>query len=290
MPGQSLSEIRSLLAGAGLAPHHRFGQNFLIDLNLMRKLVAAAEVGPDDVVLEVGPGTGSLTEMLLERGAQVIAVEIDRGLHRLLIERLNERTRLTLIHGDALSGKHAINPHVLDALREHKPGRTGRLKLVANLPYQIATPLLIDLLWAEPRVDPLTFTIQREVGDRLRAGVGETAYGPVSVIVQTFATVELVGAVPPDAFWPKPKIDSVMLRVVGRLHPRVSWTDAPDFAALVQRGFGQRRKMLGRLIGTQLSSAAFDAAEVSPNCRPEQVSAGQWAALFLALLRSEGRA
>src|SRR5262245_9624801 len=169
MPGQTLSEIRSLLAAAGLAPQHRFGQNFLVDLNLMRKLVQRAEVSNADVVLEVGPGTGSLTEILLESGARVIAVEIDRGLQELLHARLGDNPRFTLLRGDALAGKNEINPSVLEALRSTETGPGGARKLVANLPYQIATPLLADLLHVTPPVSRMTCTIQKEVGERLIA-------------------------------------------------------------------------------------------------------------------------
>ena len=153
MPGQTLREIRALLAAGGLNPQHRFGQNFLIDLNLMRKLVAAAELSPDDVVLEVGPGTGSLTEMLLDAGVRVVAVEIDRGFQAILRERLAANQRFTLVQGDALAGKHRVNPLVLNALRQTRPGAGGSYKLVANLPYQIATPQLVDLLLVEPQLE-----------------------------------------------------------------------------------------------------------------------------------------
>ena len=140
MAGQILSEIRAVLAGAGLAPQHRFGQNFLIDLNLMRKLVDAADLSPADTVLEVGPGTGSLTEILLDRGVRVVAVEIDHGFQAILRERLGTHPRFTLIQADALATKHCVNPLVLKILSEQPPDAGGAYKLVANLPYQIATP------------------------------------------------------------------------------------------------------------------------------------------------------
>jgi 16S rRNA (adenine1518-N6/adenine1519-N6)-dimethyltransferase len=146
MPGQTLTEIRQLLDAAGLKPQHRFGQNFLIDLNLMRKLLAAGSPQAGDTILEVGAGTGSLTELLLESGARVIAVEIDRGLSGILRERLGEHPRLTLVQADALSGKNQVNPLVLRLLGERPPEAGGAYKLIANLPYQIATPLLMDLL------------------------------------------------------------------------------------------------------------------------------------------------
>ena len=213
MPGQTLTEIRSLLAGAGLAPRQRYGQNFLNDLNLMRKLVAAAEIGPEDVILEVGAGTGSLTETLLKRGAHVVAVEIDRGLQALLRDRLGKHPRFTLVQADVLAGKHQINPLVLNILNEQQPGTGGGRKLVANLPYQIATPLLMELLCTSPPFERLACTVQKEVAERLAAQPRTAAYGPVSVISQTLAATELIAILPPSAFWPRPKVESIMLTV-----------------------------------------------------------------------------
>ncbi len=285
MPGQTLSEIRVLLAGAGLAPRQRYGQNFLIDLNLMRKLVAAADVRPEDVVLEVGPGTGSLTEMLLDRGARVVAVEIDRGLQALLRGRLGKHPRFTLVQADILAGKHQINPLVLNILNEQRSG-SGVRKLVANLPYQIATPLMMELLYAEPPFERLTCTVQKEVGQRLVAEPRTDAYGPVSVVSQTLAEIELVAILPPSAFWPRPKVESIMLTVRPRPPGRVDVPDVADFVRFVQRGFSQRRKMLRRLVRDwELLDvlAAFHRAGVSPDVRPEELTPEAWRAFHRAV-------
>ncbi len=235
MPGQTLSEIRALLAAAGLSPQHRFGQNFLIDLNLMRKLVAAAELSPGDVVLEVGPGTGSLTELLLDAGVRVVAVEIDRGFQAILRERLGTNQRFTLVQGDALAGKHRVNPLVLHALEQARsphrpeadaprlpPGAGGAYKLVANLPYQIATPLLMDLLLATPAFERLTCTIQKEVAERLVAAPRTEAYGTASVMVQLMADVTAHAILPPTVFWPRPQVESAMVTIRPRAVDRES--------------------------------------------------------------------
>ena len=288
MPGQKLSEIRTLLATAGLAPQHRFGQNFLIDLNLMRKLVAAGEVSAADTVLEVGPGTGSLTELLLDRGARVVAVEIDHGLQGLLRERLGGHPRFTLVQGDALGGKHQVNPLALNVLRAQPPEPGGAYKLVANLPYQIATPLLMDLLLVLPRFERLTCTIQREVGERLAAEARTEAYGPASVIVQSLADVTLLAILPPAAFWPRPKVESVMLTIQPRPPERIEVDDLPAFVALVQRGFQQRRKVLRRLLRDWAEADAlrtFQRAKVSPDARAEELSPSAWRVLFQAVCR-----
>lgn len=281
MPGQTLREIRSLLASAGLKPQHRFGQNFLHDLNLLRKLVDAADVGPADVVLEVGPGTGSLTELLLERGARVVAVEIDRGLQALLRQRLGAHPRLTLVQADALDGKHHVNRLVLQAL--DAAGADAPRKLVSNLPYQIATPLLIDLLLIRPSFERLTCTIQREVGQRLAAQPRTEDYGPASVLVQILARVEVVAVLPPTVFWPAPKVESIMLTIRPRPPADVSLDEPRAFARFVQIGFAQRRKMLRRLTKHPSMTgglALFARADVSPDCRPEELSPDQWRRLY----------
>jgi 16S rRNA (adenine1518-N6/adenine1519-N6)-dimethyltransferase len=286
MPGQTQSEIRALLAAAGLAPRHRLGQHFLVDLNLMRKLVEAAELQRADVVLEIGAGTGSLTEMLLERGVRVIAVEIDRGLQGILRRRLGDHPRCTLIQADALAGKHQVNPLVLKALSQREPDTGGARKLVANLPYQIATPLLAELLIGGPHLERLTCTIQKEVGERLAAEPRTEAYGPLSVIAETMAAVELVAILPPTAFWPRPQVESLMVNIRPWPAERIEVEDPGDFARLVHRGFLHRRKMLRRVIREwELldALAVFSAAGVSPEARPEELSPEQWRAFHRAV-------
>ena len=279
MAGQTKTEIAELLAAARLKPCHRYGQNFLIDLNLMRKLVDAAELREEDVVLEVGPGTGSLTEHLLESGARVVAAEIDRGLHKILQQRLGDRPRFTLLNTDALADKHHVEPAILRALTSESPRAGGAYKLVANLPYQIATPLLMDLLLGQPKFERLVFTIQREVGQRLVAEARSEAYGPVSVVCQTVARLEHLATLPPTAFWPRPKVKSVMQA----LHPmppeQIEVADVGDFGQFVQRVFSQRRKMLRRILkdwDLPDLDGLFSEASVNPDARPEELSPSMW--------------
>jgi 16S rRNA (adenine1518-N6/adenine1519-N6)-dimethyltransferase len=286
MPGQTLSEIRSLLAGAGLAPQQRYGQNFLIDLNLMRKLVAAADVRAEDVILEIGAGTGSLTEILLDRGARVVGVEIDHGLQALLRDRLGQRPRFTLVQADALASKHQINPLVLKILNRRTPEPGGARKLVANLPYQVATPLLMELLYTTPSLERLTCTIQKEVGQRLAAEPGTSAYGPVSVISQTLAEIELIAILPPSAFWPRPKVESLMLTLRPRAPEQIAVDDVPAFVSLVQRAFTQRRKMLRRVVrdwDLLDALAVFHRAGVNPDARPEELTPKVWQEFYRSL-------
>lgn len=271
---QSKHEIQSLLAGANTQPRHRFGQNFMIDQNLVRIVADAGRIEAGDRVIEVGPGTGTLTEELLARGAEVVAVEIDRDLARLLRERFADNPKFTLIEGDALSSKHALNPELHAAL---SPDRT--VKLVANLPYNIASPLIIELLIAG--VELLAFTVQKEVADRLRAPAGSDDYGPLSVMAQMLADVEVLRTLPPQAFWPAPKIDSALVRLTrrDRLGDR-----AGDFGRFVHKLFSFRRKTLRKAL-TQAgleADALLRQTGVDPQVRPEVLSGSQILALFEA--------
>lgn len=283
MPGQSLSEIRAILDRAGLRPQHQFGQNFLFDLNLMRKLADAADISRTDCILEIGPGTGSLTEILLDRAAHVIAAEIDHGLIDILRERFAAEPRFTLVPGDALETKHRLNPAILRALTSHPPTQGGACKLVANLPYQIATPLMLELLiQRDLGVTMQVCTIQREVADRLVATVGTDAYGPATVIAQSLAHVELLSVLPASVFWPKPKVESAFIRLRSKDDAALregGVTDPTSFALFVQRGFQQRRKMLRRSMrdwSVENADAALADAGLTAETRPEQVSPAGW--------------
>lgn len=289
---QSKSEIQSLLSWAGTHPRHRFGQNFMIDQNLVRVVADAGRVVPGDVVVEVGPGTGTLTDELLSRGADVIAVEIDRDLARLLREQFSSEYRFTLIEGDALSSKHELNETLLAQLASVRStacsppcGAHRNVKLVANLPYNIASPLVIELLIVG--VDLLAFTVQKEVADRLRAGAGSDPYGPLSVMAQLLGRVELLRTLPPQAFWPAPKIDSALVGVVRE--DRLGEEAAP-FSRFLARLFSFRRKTLRKALaqsGFQDPQTTLDRLELEPQKRPEEFTPDQLLSLFRALPASK---
>jgi 16S rRNA (adenine1518-N6/adenine1519-N6)-dimethyltransferase len=273
---QTKHQIQALLAEAGSEPRHRFGQNFMIDNNLVRLVADAGLIVAGDVVIEVGPGTGTLTEEILSRGGNVIAVEIDRDLAKLLRERYVGEPKFKLIEGDALAGKHAIHAELLEAIGvAKKEGKTVRL--VANLPYNIASPLVIELLIAG--VDLLAFTVQKEVGDRLRAAAGSEDYGPLTIVAQMLSRVEVLRTLPPQAFWPMPKIDSSLVRVVRE--DRVGERARP-FGKFVSALFSSRRKTLRRA----LIQADVDADRVlgetgiSPRIRPEELTPEECFRLF----------
>lgn len=266
---QTLNEIKSLLAVRGMAPAKRLGQNFLIDQNLLRRLVDAAGIGEGDLVLEVGPGTGTLTEELLERGCRVVACELDRGLADLLRERFAQAPpeRFTLVEGDCLARKREINPALLEALGGE------RFRLVANLPYAAATPLLLTLLIDHPECLEMHVTIQREVAERLRASRRSKAYGELSIVAQALAEIQRVGPAPPECFWPRPQVHSEMLSLRRRAP---GLTDDPRaLQALCRRLFTKRRKQLGAILGR----GAPLPPGVTGDMRPEDLTVEQAVAL-----------
>jgi 16S rRNA (adenine1518-N6/adenine1519-N6)-dimethyltransferase len=276
---QTKQQIRQLLAQAGRSPRHALGQNFMIDQNLVRLVADAGELTPTDLAIEVGPGTGTLTEESLTRAGRVLAVELDRDLARLLRERLGAEERFGLLEGDALAGKHELNPDLSVVIQQSRAqGLTP--KLVANLPYNIASPLVIGLLIAQ--VDLLAFTVQKEVGQRLRADAGSDEYGPLSVMVQLLSSVEVLRTMPPQAFWPAPKVESVLVRL--RRDDRLGGR-AAAFRRFVQRLFAARRKTLRRALiqGGYDVEACLAAAGADPQARPETLTPQQFLAMFEGL-------
>lgn len=276
---QTLHAIKELLASRGLSPRKALGQNFLIDHNLIRKLVDTAAVRPGDLVLEVGPGTGALTDELLVRGCRVIACELDRGLAELLRERLaNPQQALnaaapasfTLIEGDCLESKRELARPVAAALAREP------FKLIANLPYGAATPLLLALLIHHPECSSMHVTIQREVADRLAAGHSTKEYGPISIVAQALCKVERLATLPPECFWPRPDVTSAMISLTRLPTPG---TDNPGkLADFVQTAFSKRRKQLGSTLGRGFPFPPG----IKPENRIEELSVAQAVALAAA--------
>lgn len=285
---QTLTEIKQLLAAHGLRPKHKFGQNFLHDGNHMRRIMDAAAIGPGDVVLEVGPGTGALTERLLETGAEVVASEIDTDLEPVLRDRLGGADgRFILVMGDILAGKRVLNPDVVDWLNRPDHGEDvaasgGRpFKLIANLPYNIASPLLANLALDHPGMSDAVVMIQKEVADRLTAKPGGKDYGPLGILIQAVCEVSTVGVLPPSCFWPAPKVASAVVHLKRRQQPLAA--DPHGFSELLQTLFTKRRKQLGSILGRDTSLPDG----IDANARPESLSLEQLVALQQHLQRGD---
>lgn len=277
---QTITEIRALLRERGIHPKHRLGQNFLHDQNQLRKLLNAADVSPGDVVLEIGPGTGTLTEELVGAGAEVIASEIDPDMAAIVRSRLEDR--ITLIEGDCLAGKHEVHPSVIAAVGDRP------FLLVANLPYGIASPLIVNLLIDHLEACRGMFvTIQKEVAERLTADSGSKQYGALTIVTQALATVAAIGTVPPAAFWPQPEVMSAMVSI----QPRVDLPEllaTPEvrrrFSSFVTELFMKRRKQIGSVFGRDREyPGAIEASQ-----RPESLSVNQVVSLFAMIASSTG--
>jgi 16S rRNA (adenine1518-N6/adenine1519-N6)-dimethyltransferase len=259
------TEIRAILAEAGLRPDRRYGQHFLIDGNLMRLLVAEADLTDTDAVLEVGPGVGNLTELLVESAGWVVAVEVDPRMAAIVRERLVGATNLDLLQADILADKHTIAPAALDTLRWRARALRGETKLVANLPYQAATPLLAELVLADPPPERLVFTVQEEVAQRLAAEPGTREYGPIGVLIQALAEVEILRRLSPSVFWPRPKVWSSMVRVRPSDARRRRIADIAVLRRTIEGLFIHRRKRAAR------SLALADRAGASPEAWVERL-------------------
>ncbi len=269
----SPGDIVRLLAEHGIEPSRALGQNFVADANTVRKIARLADVGPGDRVVEIGAGLGSLTLALLETGAAVTAIEVDRHLLPAL-RRVVEPAGAELVAADALrlDWRGLLGP--VD------PDRPWAL--VANLPYNIATPLVLDLLAGAPQIARMLVLVQREVGERLAATPGNRVYGIPSVKVAWWADAEVVAHVPPSVFVPPPRVDSALV-ALRRRSPAGPDRTRSDVFSLVEAGFGQRRKMLRRALVDRAPLAAFTEARVRPEARAEELSLDDWRRLAAAI-------
>ena len=258
-------EVLDLLERHQLRPSRALGQNFVTDPNTVRRIARLAEVGAGDRVIEVGAGLGSLTLALAETGASVTAVEADKYLVPVL-RTVVEGAGVDVVEGDALRLDWA-------ALLGNE-----RWVLVANLPYNIATPLIVELLERAPGIERMLVMVQREVAERLAAPAGAGARGGVSVKVEYWASAAVVGRVPASVFVPRPNVESALVRLDRHASPLADVERAALFA-LVDKGFGQRRKMLRRSLSGVVDPDCFDDAEVAPSARPEELTLDAWARL-----------
>lgn len=259
------ARVRALLDDHDLTPSRALGQNFVIDPNTVRRIASLSGAEPGDHVLEIGPGLGSLTLALAERGAVVHAVEVDRHLLAPLRDAISAAEPApTIVHADAL-----------DVDLDELLAPSERWRLAANLPYNVGTSILLRVLEEAAPVSGGVVLVQREVAERLAAGPGDAGYGIPSVKAAWWATTELAGRVPATVFLPKPRVDSALVRFERHDLPGDDELRRRVFA-LVDAGFGQRRKMLRRSLRGLVDTAAFARAGVDPTARAEELGLDAW--------------
>lgn len=274
-----LSEVRHLLAELDFKPSRALGQNFLIDGNILRLILHLARIEKDDVVLEIGPGLGVLTQALLKQAGRVIAIEKDRRLFDHLSTICAHEPRLELIPGDALD----VDLHGLL--------RRGVTKVISNLPYSVGSRILVELTEATPPPRYVLVTVQKEVADRLSAKPDTADYGLLSVLVQVHYDVVVDKVVSPQCFFPPPQVKSALVELFRRTEPRLDPARLPALRRAAKAAFEHRRKQMGTIFQRHLRAPVdvLSAAGIAPEARPEVVSVEQWCELAKRLAEVEVR-
>ena len=261
----SRADASRQLEGAGLRAKRALGQNFVVDANTVRKIARLANVDNHRHVLEIGAGLGSLTLALAETGALVTAVEVDDQLIPLLHENVDPIDNITVVHADAMKLNWST---LLEGGDDWA--------LVANLPYNVATPLVADVLDFVPQVQRMLVMVQKEVGERFCASPSTEAYGALSVKVAFHATARIAGIVPPTVFLPRPNVDSALVEIVRHKEPIDAQINQKDLFSLVRMGFAKRRKMLRGSLAGRVSPEQFEEADIAPTARAEELSVYDW--------------
>ena len=266
-----LSEMREILARRDIQLTKSLGQNFLHDANQLQKIVGAAELSKADKVLEIGPGLGPLTQLLLEKAGEVLAIEMDRRLVEVLRERFASVKNLNLLHDDAL------------AFVKREPRDWSDWKLVANLPYSVASPILVELAQSPRRPERMVTTLQLEVAQRLMARADDDDYGVLTLLVQLDYEPRDSFKIPADCFFPAPNVDSMCVVLRRREQPLLPENLRASFVKIVKRAFSQRRKMMLKLLKQDWAvdklASAFAGLKISPQERAEKLSLEQFVAL-----------
>ena len=278
---QTRSYLMKLFEKKGFHPQTHLGQNFLIDLNIVEYIVSRAQICPDDVVLEVGAGTGGMSTYLAEQAAALVSVEVDQNMHGLAKEALQGYDNVTLLKCDALANKNTLSSEVLDVVQsklDEAPER--RLLLVSNLPYNIATPIISNLVATELPWIRMVVTIQLELGQRMVAKPSTSDYSGLSVWLQSQCGVNILKTLGPTVFWPRPKVNSAIVQLLPNKQKRETIRDRAFFHDFVRRLFHQRRKLLRSMMVSmyrkQLTKPEMDAILESlgfkPNARAEELA------------------
>ncbi len=284
---QTKQQIQQLLASAGVEPNKRLGQHFLIDLNLMRLLIDSANPNNSDIVLEVGCGTGSFTEGLAECAGAVVAIEYDRNLSQIAQGQLAKFDNVTILCTDVLESKNTINGAIIDAMEKQRQRFGGRMLLVANLPYNVASAVMLNLITGLVTADEMYVTVQKEVADRMVAGVGSKDYGVLSIFLGAAGEAKIIRVLKPSVFWPVPQVNSAMVSFT-RNEQKISRIHSTELLKEVVNLFmGHRRKMLkacgkltvGKLTGIHNWGSIFEECAIDPHSRAEQLSPEDYIAI-----------
>ena len=284
---QTKQQIQQLLASAGISPNKRLGQHFLIDLNLMRLLIDSAHISKENIVLEVGCGTGSLTEALAEKAGFCLAVELDKSITRIAKAKLAKAKNAEIINTDILDTKNTISRTVTNALELCRKKYAGRLLLVANLPYSIASPVTLNLITGPIKADGMFVTVQKQVAERMSASPGNGDYGTLSILLGATGDVKTIRVLKPTVFWPRPQVDSAMVSFVRRERKARRIHNMELFSQIVSLFMGHRRKMLkactklatGRLAKIDNWPDIFERCSIDSHNRPEQLSPANYIAI-----------
>jgi len=276
-----MGSIRKELAEQGLIPRKKWGQHFLTDKNILKKVIKTAEIGKEDVVLEVGPGLGEMTQVLAQEAKKVIAVEIDARLVEVLRNKLADTPNVEILQGDILKFD----------VRKHLGSEKRPVKVVANLPYQISTPLLFHFIDSKDLFSALILMLQREVAERMVAPPGKKAYGPLSVLVQSVADISICFIVKPSAFFPPPEVESAVIRLSWKERPMIAPEQEEGFRAVVKGCLGYRRKTLANalkhsdLLLPEDLEKRLEEIGIDPRRRPETLSVQEFVDLASTLRR-----
>lgn len=278
---QTKTEIQRLLAGAGVEPNKRLGQHFLIDLNLMQFLLSNAGITENDIVLEVGTGTGSLTGELVKRAGKVVAVECDEVLAAITKDQFEDKKNFEIVIADVLENKNTINHDVIAKLEKASCDFFGRVLLVANLPYNAASSVMLNLLDGTVVADSMIVTVQKEVADRMAAAAGSDDYGILSILLSAMGQCKMLRKLSPKVFWPEPQVDSAMVRFDRDKNKVAQIHNVPLFKETVNLFMNHRRKMMracikyaeGDLAHVHSWEDIFRRSFVEPHHRPEELTA-----------------
>jgi 16S rRNA (adenine1518-N6/adenine1519-N6)-dimethyltransferase len=276
-----MGSIRKELAEQGLIPRKKWGQHFLADKNILKKIIKTAEIEKEDIVLEVGPGLGEMTQALAHEAKKVIAVEIDPRLVEILRNKLADISNVEIIQSDILKFD----------VRKHLGSEKHPVKVVANLPYQISTPLLFHFMDSRDLFSSLILMLQREVAERMVAPPGKKTYGPLSVLIQSVADVSICFTVKPSAFFPPPEVETAVIRLSWKKSPMIAPEQEDGFRAVVKGCLGYRRKTLANalkysnLLLPENLEKRLEQMGIDPRRRPETLSVQEFVGLASVLRR-----